>query len=93
MKRNTDGARTHLEYGVNTLAECGKHWRIDRYLLGEFGVELRNIVLAAQNWLDWWLQAPGQHIVPVDELEEWMGTNRLTIICIGAQTKQYLTFH
>lgn len=70
---------THLEHHVGTLAECALVRRVDRCLLGEFGVKLRNVILTAERWAEGRLLAASQHICPRDLFEERVSAHQLTI--------------
>lgn len=84
---------TNLENLVGTLAERRVHRRVDRNLACELRVELGDIVVAAQHWLDGRLQAARQHVLPVGVLEEHVILDGLGVLGAAAQTLRHLPLH
>ena len=68
-----------LKHEVDALAEAALAGRVDGRLLGEVGVELRDVVLGGQRGLERRLQLPVDHVRPVDVLEERVRLDRLGV--------------
>ena len=86
-----ENARSHIREAKEDLIDALANVRtflggVDGRLLCEFSVKLRNVFIVGQTWLEWGLHLLGQHIVPVESVEERMPSNGSRVICAASQS-------